>query len=141
MHRRDILVAKHEPVIASAGLLAIAISYGLTKSIMRPLRALIAAKEKMIAGASLDLVELHGAPPEIAVLGNTFAGNYWPASILAVINPTLSTPAACDLSITCGDVGERQLRVALYEHHLFSPRGEDIAQAVFRCPGNSHCPG
>ena len=59
-------------VIASAGLLAIAISYGLTKSIMRPLRALIAAKEKMIAGASLDLVELHGAPPEIEVLGNTF---------------------------------------------------------------------
>ena len=59
-------------VIASAGLLAIAISYGLSKSIMRPLRALIAAKEKMIAGASLDLVELHGAPPEIEVLGNTF---------------------------------------------------------------------
>jgi two-component system NtrC family sensor kinase len=59
-------------VILSAGLLAIAISYSLSSSIMRPLRALIAAKEKMMTGLSLELVRVERAPPEIQALANTF---------------------------------------------------------------------
>jgi two-component system NtrC family sensor kinase len=55
-----------------AVLLAVIASYLLSNSIMKPLNSLIAAKEKMIAGASLDGVDLEHAPREIAALGKSF---------------------------------------------------------------------
>lgn len=55
-----------------AVLLAVIASYLLSNSIMKPLNSLIAAKEKMIAGASLDEVDLEHAPREIAALGKSF---------------------------------------------------------------------
>jgi two-component system NtrC family sensor kinase len=58
--------------LALAGMIAVAISYLLSHSILKPLNALVAAKEKMIAGASLDMVQLNGGPPEIAALGTSF---------------------------------------------------------------------
>lgn len=53
-------------------LLAVLASYLLSNSILKPLNSLIAAKEKMIAGAALEEVDLRGAPQEIAALGNSF---------------------------------------------------------------------
>ena len=53
-------------------LLAVLASYLLSNSILKPLNALIAAKEKMIAGGSLEEVDLRSAPQEIAALGNSF---------------------------------------------------------------------
>jgi two-component system NtrC family sensor kinase len=53
-------------------LLAVLASYLLSNSIMKPLNSLIAAKEKMIAGASLEEVDVEHAPQEIAALGKSF---------------------------------------------------------------------
>jgi two-component system, NtrC family, sensor kinase len=53
-------------------LLALGISYGLLNSILKPVQALMAATEKVAAGASLHDVKLLRSPPEIEALVNAF---------------------------------------------------------------------
>ncbi|MFB3779012.1 MAG: ATP-binding protein [Bryobacteraceae bacterium] len=55
-----------------AVLLAIAISYLLSISVMRPVNALVRATERVAAGSSPEELKLEGAPPEIVTLGNSF---------------------------------------------------------------------
>jgi two-component system NtrC family sensor kinase len=52
--------------------LAVAISYALMKSIMKPLKALMAAAEKVAAGTSMHDVKLDHSPPEIDALVRVF---------------------------------------------------------------------
>ena len=58
--------------------------------------------------------------------------DYWPASILAVIRPTLSTPAACDNIDHLRYIGEGQVGIGLHEHYLLGAGLEDVGQLAFR---------
>jgi two-component system NtrC family sensor kinase len=56
----------------AAILLAIALSYLLSNSIMKPVHSLIRATEKIAAGKSPQEIKLDSAPPEIDALGKSF---------------------------------------------------------------------
>jgi two-component system NtrC family sensor kinase len=57
-----------------AVILAIAVSYLLSKSVMRPVNSLIRATEKIAAGGTPQPIHLYHAPPEIEALGKAFNG-------------------------------------------------------------------
>ena len=59
-------------LIGMAVALAIAISYLLSRSVMRPMNSLIRVTEKIAASGTLQEIKLDRAPPEIEALGRAF---------------------------------------------------------------------